>query len=165
MTTTTTLKEACELYIGHMKEIGQKPSTLGTIQRTLALLVEEMGEDKELGKILVVHVDKFFKGEKATMQTGKDGLKPRAPASALQIRRVVRMALVWWKEAGLMDRLALPATERAFTEKAEKRVEAKAQAEAKPKRGRKANAEGEAETEPERTEAAAPQAAGVNAEA
>src|SRR3989339_449132 len=109
MTTTTTLKEACELYFEHMKEIGQKPSTLGTIQRTLALLVEEMGEAKELGKILVVHVDKFFKGEKATMQTGKDGLKPRAPASALQIRRIVRMALVWWHEQGLIAKVPVPA--------------------------------------------------------
>ena len=148
MTTTTTLKEACELYFEHMKEIGQKPSTLGTIQRTLALLVEEMGEAKELGKILVVHVDKFFKSETATMQTGKDGLKPRAPASALQIRRIVRMALVWWKETGLIERLALPAEDRKFVEKAEKHAEEKVPAETKPQRVRKAEGRGEAVADP-----------------
>ena len=65
--TTTTLKEACAAYIDHMKQKGQSPSTCGTIQRTLALLIEEMGEAKEVGKILPVHVDKFFKSEKATV--------------------------------------------------------------------------------------------------
>ena len=157
MTTTTTLKEACEAYIGHMKSIGQKPSTLGTIQRTLGLLMAEMGEEKEVGKILTMHVDKFLKSETATMQTGKDGLKPRAPASALQIRRIVRMALVWWNESGLIDRLPLPATEKIFIEKA--------QAEAKPKRGRKAQAEAEPETEPETEPTAEPQTATANVEA
>ena len=152
MTTTTTLKEACEAYIGHMKSIGQKPSTLGTIQRTLGLLMAEMGEEKEVGKILTMHVDKFLKSETATMQTGKDGLKPRAPASALQIRRIVLMALVWWHEQGLIAKVPVPAIEKAFLEKAEKRTEEKAQAEAKPKRGRKANAEAEAETEPEQAD-------------
>lgn len=126
---TTTLKEACEAYIGHMKEKGQSTSTLGTIQRTLALLLEEMGENREVGKILPVHVDKFFKSEKATMQPGKDGLKPRAEASVLQIRRITRMALVWWKEAGYTERLAVPSEERKFVEKAEKRAAEMSEAE------------------------------------
>jgi hypothetical protein len=115
--TTTTLKEACEAYITHMKGKGQSASTLGTIQRTLALMLEEMGENREVCKILPVHVDKFFKSEAATMQPGKDGMKPRAEASVLQIRRITRMALVWWKEAGMTDRLALPGTEKALAEK------------------------------------------------
>jgi len=138
--TTTTLKEACEAYIGHMKEKGQSTSTLGTIQRTLALMLEEMGENREVGKILPVHVDKFFKSEKATMQSGKDGMKPRAQASVLQIRRITRMALVWWKEAGFTERLPLPSDEKAL---AEKKAAAQEKADGKPKKGRKAKAEPE----------------------
>jgi len=157
---TTSLKEACEAYTAHMKEKGQSASTLGTIQRTLALLVEEMGEEKEVGKILPVHVDKFFKSEKATMQPGKDGMKPRAQASVLQIRRITRMALVWWKEAGMTDRLALPGSEKAL---AEKKATAQMEAEAKPKRGRKAKAQTEAAPEP--SEPAEPQAAAQAEEA
>jgi len=151
---TTTLKEACEAYNAHMKEKGQSASTLGTIQRTLALMLEEMGENREVGKILPVHVDKFFKSEKATMQPGKDGMKPRAQASILQIRRITRMALVWWKEAGLTERLALPSDEKAL---AEKKAAAQAKADDKPKKGRKAKTQTEAK--PEASESTEPQAA------
>ena len=143
---TTTLKNACEAYIGHMKTKGQSPSTCGTIQRTLALLVEEMGESKEVGKILTVHVDKFFKSERATQQPGKDGLKPRAKASVLQIRRITRMALVWWKDAGYTDRLPLPGEDKKFLEK---HSEEKSVEEVPAKRGRKPKAEVEQEAETE----------------
>ena len=149
---TTTLKEACEAYNAHMKEKGQSASTLGTIQRTLALMLEEMGENREVGKILPVHVDKFFKSEKATMQPGKDGMKPRAQASVLQIRRITRMALVWWKEAGYTERLAVPGEEKRLVEKAERLATERAEAENKPKKTRKAKSEPEMETAPEPTE-------------
>jgi len=162
--TTMTLKEACEAYLGHMKEKGQSPSTLGTIQRTFALLLEEMGESREVGKILPVHVDKFFKSEKATMQPGKDGMKPRAQASVLQIRRITRMALVWWKEAGYTERLAVPGEEKRLVEKAERLATERAEAEAKPKKTRKAKAESEAAPEPtEPSEAAQPAAQNTEA--
>ncbi len=114
--TTVTLKDACGRYLEHLKSIGKKPSTLGTARRTLDLLIAEMGETKEVGKILPLHVDKFFKSDAATTQPGKDGPKPRAEASMLQIRRIVRAALVWWKEENYSERLPLPATEKKFLE-------------------------------------------------
>ncbi len=107
-----TLNEACEQYLEHLKDIGKKPSTIGTAKRTLDLLVTEMGEAKEVGKILPVHVDKFFKSEAATTLNGK----PRADASKLQIKRITRQALVWWKEQGWSDRLPLPGDEKRFVE-------------------------------------------------
>ena len=137
---TTSLKEACEAYTAHMKEKGQSASTLGTIQRTLTLLIEEMGPEKEVGKILPMHVANFFKSERATMQPGKDGMKPRAEASVLQIRRIVRMALVHWYEQGLISKVPVPADEKRLVEKAEQRAAESAKAEARPKRGRKAKA-------------------------
>ena len=120
--TSITLKAASAAYIVHLGAVGKKPSTLGTVKRTLDLLTEAMGEDKEVGKILPVHVDGFYKSEAATMLRGK----PRAEASVLQIRRIVRAALVWWHEQGYSARLPLPASERAIQEKhanaAEKRA-------------------------------------------
>jgi len=144
---TTTLKEACEKYLEHLKSIGKKPSTLGTAKRTLDLLIADMGEEKEVGKILSVHVDKFFKSEAATMQTGKEGLKPRAQASVLQIRRIVRSALVYWHEQGLSKTIALPKDEKHFIEPKEKPAPVKTEGKStaakadKPKRGRKAKKE------------------------
>ena len=132
--TTVTLKDACGRYLEHLKSIGKKPSTIGTAKRTMDLLIAEMGEEKEVGKILPLHVDKFFKSEAATTQPAKDGPKPRAEASVLQIRRIVRAALVWWKEENYSTRLPLPATEKKFLEPKAKKVKT-----AKPKRSQKAD--------------------------
>jgi len=104
-TQSITVKAGAAAYIVHLAGAGNKPSTIGTVKRTLDLLVTAMGEDKEVGKILAVHVDGFYKSEAATMLKGK----PRAQASILQIRRIVRAALVWWHEQGYSDKLALPA--------------------------------------------------------
>jgi hypothetical protein len=110
------LKDAARQYIQHLEETGQKASTVGTARRTLDLLIADMGENKEVGKILPVHVAAFFKSEAATMQPGKDGPKPRAQASILQIRRIVRAALVWWHGQGWSKSVAVPASERGFLE-------------------------------------------------
>ena len=120
--TTVTLKDACGRYLEHLKSIGKKPSTLGTAKRTLDLLVSEMGEEKEVGKILPLHVDKFFKSESATMQPGKDGPKPRAEASQLQIKRIARSAIVWWHNENYSKTIALPKNEKRFLEPKAKKV-------------------------------------------
>ena len=112
-TKTITLKAGAAAHLVHLEAIGKKASTLGTAKRTLDLLVAHMGEDKEVGKILPVHVAAFFKSEAATMLKGK----PRAEASVLQIRRIVRAALVWWHEQGYSDKLPLPSSEKAIQEK------------------------------------------------
>jgi len=116
MATVITLKDAATKYVEHLETIGKKPSTLGTTRRTLDLLAAHMGESKEVGKILTVHVSGFFKSEAATMQPGKDGPKPRAEASILQIRRIVRSALVWWQEQGFIEDVPLPKEEKKFLE-------------------------------------------------
>jgi len=110
------LKAASAQYIQHLEQTGQKPSTVGTAKRTLDLLLADMGEGKAVDKILPVHVAAFFKSEAATLQPGKDGPKPRAPASILQIRRIVRAALVWCHAQGWSKSVALPADERKFLE-------------------------------------------------
>jgi hypothetical protein len=116
MGTSKNLKEAAAQYIRHLEETGQKPSTVGTARRTLDLLIADMGEGKVVDKILPVHTAAFFKSEAATMQPGKDGPRPRAQASLLQIRRIVRAALVWCHEQGWTKTVALPATEKGFLE-------------------------------------------------
>ena len=121
---TVTLKDACGRYLEHLKAIGKKPSTIGTAKRTMDLLIAEMGEEKEVGKILPLHVDKFFKSEAATTQPGKDGPKPRAEASMLQIKRIVRSAIVWWHEENYSKTVALPKNEKRFlAPKAEKVIQ------------------------------------------
>ena len=148
-----TLNHAVESYIDHLQDKNQKPSTVGTARRALALLVAEMGEKKELAKILPVHVSKFFSSEAATMLRGK----PRAMPSILQIRRIVRAALVFWHEQGWVASVPLPATERHFLESKEKegkkgknkKDQPKKAKASKPKRQRKEAEEAKPEPNPE----------------
>lgn len=112
MSTSINLKNGAAQYIENLEAIGKKPSTVGTARRTMDLFVGHLGEAKEVGKILPVHVAGFFKSEAATMLKGK----PRAQASILQIRRIVRGALVYWHEQGHLESIPLPKEEKKFLE-------------------------------------------------
>ena len=112
-----------EEYIEHLTAIGKKPSTVGTAKRTMALFGEHLGAKKVVAKIMPVHVAGFFKSDAAT--TLRD--KPRAKASILQIRRIVRGALMFWHEQGHLETVPLPKDEKKFLEP---RTSGKAKAEA-----------------------------------
>ena len=104
-----------EEYLEHLKAMGKKPSTMGTATRALKLLRLHLGSDKVIAKILPVHVAGFFKSEAATTLRGK----PRAKASILQIRLIIRGSLVWWQEQGYVATAPLPSDEKRFLEPSE----------------------------------------------
>ena len=108
MTTELELRIAIEEYLEHLKALGKKASTVGTAKRTMGLFEEHLGAKKVVAKIMPVHVAGFFKSELATTLKGK----PRANASILQIRRIVRGALVFWHEQGSLDNVPLPKAEK-----------------------------------------------------
>jgi hypothetical protein len=110
--TELALSIGIEEYIEHLAAIGKKASTVGTAKRTMALFGEHLGAKKVVAKIMPVHVAGFFKSDAAT--TLRD--KPRAKASILQIRRIVRGALVFWHEQGYLDSVPLPKDEKKFLE-------------------------------------------------
>lgn len=150
----TTKTQELELHIGieeyseHLVATGQKASTVGTAKRSLALFEEALGAKKVIAKIMPVHVAGFFKSEAATTQPGKDGPKPRAEASVLQIRRIVRSALVWWFEQGYSESVPLPKTEQRYLEP---RTSRKATAETATDSSEPAAATTEAQPEPPAT--------------
>ena len=112
MPTSINLKDGAAQYIEHLEAIGKKPSTVGTARRTMDLFVGHLGEGKEVAKILPVHVAGFFKSEAATTLNEK----PRAKASILQIRRIIRGALVFWHEQGYAATVAIPKEDKRFIE-------------------------------------------------
>ena len=116
-TKNVTLSDACQNYLEYLNTIGQRKSTIKTAKRALDLLIAEMGEEKDIGKILPVHMTKFYRSETVTMQPGKNGLKPRAETSITQIHRIVRMSLGFWQERGWIKKLPLPASESRFAER------------------------------------------------
>ncbi len=110
------LKKATEKFIAHLEEAGKKPSTIGTSRRTLALLTDNMGDEKQLDKILAVHISKFFNGDTVMEQPGKNGPKPRAEASIQQIRRITRQFIFWCVSQGYIEKAPLPKDEARLGE-------------------------------------------------
>jgi len=127
MTTEMNLSIGIEKYIEHLAALGKKPSTIGTAKRTMALLQQHLGDSKVISKILTVHVANFYSSDAATTQPCKGGTKPRALPSILQIRRIVRDALVYWHAKGYLANVPLPKDEKKFlkTEKAPKQPKGK----------------------------------------
>ena len=102
-----TLGTAIVKYLEFMDEEGKSISTCGTAERTLKLLSDHLGEEKQMEKVLAVHVAGFFKSDAANQVNGK----PRASASILQIRRIVRQFLVWSNSVGYLAKIPLPKDE------------------------------------------------------
>ena len=150
-TTELELSNGIEGYIEHLTAIGKKASTVGTAKRTMALFEEGLGATKVIAKIMPVHVAGFFTSEAATTLKGK----PRAKASILQIRRIVRGALVHWHEQGHLASVPVPKEDRRYLEPrkngkatAEPAAETAAETQAEPTVATAAETQGEPTTEP-----------------
>jgi hypothetical protein len=107
MSKNVTVKKAAEEFVQQIEALGKKDSTVGTSKRCLDLFVAHQGEEKLVAKLLPVHVAAFFKSESANKNNGK----PRAEASILQIRRVVRQFLIWTAEKKYVATLPIPRAE------------------------------------------------------
>ena len=113
MTKTNILNKAVAEYLEHLEEIGKSKSTRYTVGLDLGLLMQHLGEEKVVSKILPVHVAGFFKSDLVT----KKNDKPRAKATILQIRRITRQFLVWTHEKGYIDRVPLTKDEMEIAKK------------------------------------------------
>ena len=114
-TESITLKTAVEKYIAHLKELGKNDRTIETYKRHLDLAIAHFGEAKDIGKILPVHVSAFFKSDlvnKLIREPKKEGEqrreRPRSPHTVAQTKRVLRQMLVFCKDQGWTDKVAIP---------------------------------------------------------
>ena len=117
-TKTITIKEAAEKYLAHLGELGKNARTVETYGRHLDLAIAHFGESKDIAKILPVHVAAFFKSDavnKLIREPKKEGEerkeRPRSHHTIAQSKRVFRQMLVFCKDQGWVDKVALPKDE------------------------------------------------------
>ncbi|MCZ7586505.1 MAG: hypothetical protein M5R36_25985 [Deltaproteobacteria bacterium] len=96
-TKIVTIKQAAEQYVAHLKELGKNERTIVTYARHLDLAIAHFGEDKDIAKVLAVHVAAFFKSDavnKLIREPKKEGEpraeRPRSPHTIAQTKRVFR---------------------------------------------------------------------------
>ena len=128
---TTTLKTAIETYLAEINSSDKAKSTKYTFGNCLGIMQTHFGGDKEVGKILPVHMAGYFKSE-GVMGTAE---KPKAKPTSDQIKRISRQFLVWAVEQKYIDKLPLPKEEMEIEKR---KAEAKMQkSEAKTSRVKK----------------------------
>ena len=109
-TTDCTLHEAAQGYLEHLRETGKKERTIYTYAKDIEQIEAFFGADKPLSAIRTPQVGKFLKSDALLkLPSGPAGIqKPRAKPTVDKTVRVLRMFLVWAKEAGLIQALPLP---------------------------------------------------------
>ena len=110
-----TIKEAAEKYVAHLKELGKNERTIVTYARHLDLAIAHFGEEKDVTKVLPVHVAAFFKSDAVNQlirEPKKEGEprqeRPRSHHTIAQTKRVFRMMLGFCKEQGWVEKIAIP---------------------------------------------------------
>ncbi len=102
---SSTIHEAAQAYLQHLREQGKKERTLYTYAKDFQLIEAFFGGDKPLSSIRTPQVGKFFKSDTLLkMPSGKE----RAQPTIAKTMRVFRMFLVWAKESGRIASLPLP---------------------------------------------------------
>jgi hypothetical protein len=100
-----TLEQACAGYLANLEAIGKSQGTLFSYKLELVVAMDELGAKTPLAEITSDRVIAFF-GSDRVMRT-RTGVE-KAPPTYLKTRRVLRQALVWAAEAGLIEKAPLP---------------------------------------------------------
>jgi hypothetical protein len=104
-------EQACEGYLKNLESIGKSHGTLFSYRLELVVAMDELGAKTPLAEITVDRVVAFY-GCERVMRT-RTGVE-KAPPTYLKTRRVLRQALVWAAEAGLIEKAPLPEDAATF---------------------------------------------------
>ncbi|MHB9038627.1 MAG: hypothetical protein ACYC64_18410 [Armatimonadota bacterium] len=101
----TTLHNAAQEYLEHLKAQGKSERTIYTYQKDFEQIESYFGSDKKLGSILIPHVSGFLKSDALLKMRGD---KDRSEITVKKTVRVFRMFLAWSLERGYITKLPLP---------------------------------------------------------
>ena len=103
-----TLKDVAEGYLAAIEKDDAGPGTLASYRMELRLALRELGETTPVADLTTTQVQAYFESD-AVMRT-KSG-KPKAKPTWAKTRRVLRLALFWAQDAGLIAAAPIPAPE------------------------------------------------------
>jgi hypothetical protein len=105
-----TLADVAAGYLTYMEEAGKSEGTVSSYRMELRTAMSELGEGTPIAEITVERVQKFFESPRVTkLRSGKAKAKP----SVDKTRRVLRLALVWAAERGIVAVAPIPEPARA----------------------------------------------------
>jgi hypothetical protein len=100
-----TLVDLSERYLTHLAEGEWSGGTIASYSMELKTAQNEMGPETLISEITPERVQTYFDSKRVTkLRSGKAKAKP----SVDKTRRVLRLALVWAEESGLVEKAPLP---------------------------------------------------------
>ena len=100
-----TLADIAAGYLAHMEEAGKSDGTISSYRMELKTAMDEIGEATPAADITTERVQEFFDCKRVTkLRSGKSKAKP----SIDKTRRVLRLALVWAAERGIVATAPIP---------------------------------------------------------
>jgi hypothetical protein len=109
--TDITLEDLCARYIAHLEEVGKSQGTAFSYRLELTTALDELGRETKLGDLTATRVLKYFTSDRV-MKT-RTGVAKARP-TFLKTQRVLRLALVWAAESGLVEKAPLPEDAAAY---------------------------------------------------
>jgi hypothetical protein len=104
-TADITLEDLAGKYLQHLEDAGKSAGTTFSYRLELILALDELGKDTKLAELTPTRVLEYFNSDRV-MHT-RTGVQKAAPTYK-KTRRVLRLALVWAQDAGLVEKAPLP---------------------------------------------------------
>jgi hypothetical protein len=109
-TGNATLADIAAGYLAHMEEVGKSDGTISSYRMELKTAMAEVGEETPVAAITVERVQEYFDCKRVTkLRSGK----AKSQLSVDKTRRVLRLALVWAAERGIIATAPIPETAKA----------------------------------------------------
>jgi hypothetical protein len=110
-TADITLEDLAGKYLAHLEDAGKSNGTLFSYKLELVTALDEIGKDTRLADLTPARVLEFFSSDRV-MRT-RTGVAKARP-TYLKTQRVLRLALVWAADAGLIAKAPLPEDAAAY---------------------------------------------------
>ena len=105
-----TLADIAAGYLAHMEEKGNSTGTIASYGMELKTAMAELGEEIRVADLTLERVGEYFASKRVTkLRSGKN----KSQLSIDKTRRVLRLALVWALERGIIEFAPLPETKPA----------------------------------------------------
>ena len=105
-----TLADLASAYATQMESDGKSNGTIASYGMELKIAQDELGAETPLAELTPEQVEKFFNSKRVTkLRSGKN----KSQLSIDKTRRVLRLALLWAAERGIIAKAPIPETEVA----------------------------------------------------
>jgi hypothetical protein len=110
-TADITLEDLCARYLTHLEEAGKSQGTTFSYRLELVTALDEIGKETLLSSLTPARVLEYFTSDRV-MKT-RTGVAKARP-TILKTQSVLRLALVWAADSGMIEKAPLPEAAAAY---------------------------------------------------